>query len=70
MGTLKEIGWSYEEVTFICEKLDKDRPSQMEQTQRNSLVKWLSELSPERAEEWKLLHDEHQQIKKEETNAS
>tara|TARA_R110001606_G_scaffold396811_1_gene571665 strand:- start:4302 stop:4919 length:618 start_codon:yes stop_codon:yes gene_type:complete len=70
MGTLKEIGWSYEEVTFICKQLGKDRPSQMEQTQRNGLVKWLSELSPEKAEEWKLLHDEHQQIKKEETNAS
>lgn len=70
MAILKDIGWTYDEVTFICQQLGKDRPSQMEQTQRNGLVKWLSDLSPEKAEEWKLLHDEHLQIKKEETNAT
>jgi hypothetical protein len=71
-ATLSNIGdgWTYEQVAWMCEQKDKPRPSKMEQAERNGLVRHLTEMAPEKVEEWKLLHHEHLQIKKEETNAS
>jgi len=71
-ATLSNIGdgWTYEQVAWMCEQKTKPRPSKMNQGQRNGLVRHLTEMAPEKVEEWKLLHDEHLQIKKEETNVT
>mgnify|MGYP003627869570 FL=1 len=70
--TLSNIGdgWSYDQVAWMCEQKTKLRPSKMEQAERNGLVRHLTEMTPEKSEEWRLLHDEYLQVKKEETNAT
>ena len=70
--TLSNIGdgFTYEQVAFICNQKGKVRPSGMKQAERNGLVRFLSDMGPLKREEWRLLHDEYQQVKKEETNAS
>jgi len=71
-ATLSNIGdgWTYDQVAWMCEQKTKPRPSKMNQGQRNGLVRHLTEMAPEKVEEWKLLHHEYLQIKKEETNVT
>ena len=63
-------GFTYEQVAFICNQKGKVRPSGMSQAERNGLIRFLSDMGPIKRENWRLLHDEYLQVKKEETNAS
>ena len=51
--SIDELGWSYDELKFICASMTKPRPSQMMHDQRKNFVQWLAQMSTEQREGWK-----------------
>ena len=52
MATLKNVGFDYGEVCYICEELKRPRPSEMTQEQRNNLVTWLAGMKEDDRASW------------------
>lgn len=60
----EDIGWTYKEICFVIEDLNKEfperkrpRPSGMDQESRSNLLQWLDQLPREEADEFKRRFD-------------